>query len=244
MLPAVAVTRQLFFVAVVALCTTAHAAPLNLEDLLPRQSIDADVMDVRPPKDAAHLMAKLQASMKKNPAWLMEYVKKHGNSGGPLPYHENFGMTPKEYERTLEAMKQLRPVKVAQIRLKVDHRPPATIRLLPHRGAKNFPETSIDLKARVLTIESWRLEKPRRFSAPGGPFEGAQGYEWELRKGMEMERVPQGLLVRFAVARLRDGRCMMTYEIKDVVDGKMKDKRRFIFTYACPSRKPKSGSKR
>ncbi|QDU97413.1 hypothetical protein [Lignipirellula cremea] len=76
-------------------------------------TFEASILEMRMPDDATAIMAKFSQAVAAKPDWIQTYVASQRlNPGEPLPYHENMGVTEREYARLIEAKAEtkLRPV--------------------------------------------------------------------------------------------------------------------------------------
>lgn len=65
------------------------------------KKIQGDVMQVKASDELDKLATKMKEAMKKNPEWALAFMNSSPD-GQPLPYHENLGLTKKEFERMME----------------------------------------------------------------------------------------------------------------------------------------------
>lgn len=76
-------------------------------------TFEASILEMRMPDDATVIMAKFSQAVAAKPDWIQTYVaSQRPKPGEPLPYHENMGITEKEYARLIEAKSEtkLKPV--------------------------------------------------------------------------------------------------------------------------------------
>jgi hypothetical protein len=156
--------------------------------------------------------------------WLMEYVKKYGGQGQPLPYHPNFGITEEEYKIALTAKLMVRPVRSAPLSLlrnnQGDIQIAAAAELLPlngiifklsdssvttpfgKAGTPSVPKASSDdyLGLGPVQMYSWKAE-----NASGDPSDWSSltGSSFELRVGM-LTASGRGILV-YRARRIEHG---------------------------------------
>ena len=73
--------------------------------------VSANIGVVVPPPEIEKYIAKVESSARKNPVWFAEYTKA-AKPGAPLPFHENLGLTKKEYDEyiALWAKREFKPI--------------------------------------------------------------------------------------------------------------------------------------
>lgn len=104
----------------VALLGTADAQDKTavLKGVLGEGTFQASILEMRMPNDATALMAKFSKSVAAKPDWIQTYVAAQRlEPGEPLPYHENMGVTQKEYARLIEAKAETRLKPIADCKL-------------------------------------------------------------------------------------------------------------------------------
>lgn len=79
------------------------AASPSLQQLLPDGRVEARRMQIRLPLPIAGIAFVMQQSLQQNKEWAMEYMEAN-DVPGPLPYHENFGVTEEEYDRYIASV--------------------------------------------------------------------------------------------------------------------------------------------
>jgi len=80
----------------------------GIQDYLPKnQEVTAQVYTIANSETIELIMDKVQQALEKNPEWLLEYAQEHEELIGPLPYHENFGITEEEYAEILDTKSHL-----------------------------------------------------------------------------------------------------------------------------------------
>jgi len=86
-----------------------------LQDLLAPRSVEATVRELVTDADTAALLNRMTAAMQENKEWFVDYVKKYGGTGEPLPYNEKLGLTEAEYQRVLKVQFQALPAHQAPL---------------------------------------------------------------------------------------------------------------------------------
>ena len=79
----------------------------DINNLLPEGGVTVDVMDgIKRDPRLSELNKKYQKGARENYEWYVEYIKNY-KIGEPIPYHENFGLTPDEYKEMQERVDKI-----------------------------------------------------------------------------------------------------------------------------------------
>lgn len=149
----------------------------DLQQIFAPRSVDVEILGMKPPEEYVRLQTAFTKSIQKNQAWMLEYVKANA-AGGPLPYHENFGITRAEYEKLHKLIKQLKLVPVAKGRLRFSRVSDDQIQIDGIDGLHEFDGTVIDFK-QELVITRWGKVPHERIAHVGedsaiGAWDGAR----------------------------------------------------------------------
>jgi hypothetical protein len=189
---------------------------LGIDKLLPTGRIAVDVMEIRFPDRSMALAEQMQAAVRKDREWFMDYVMTHAKSapGKPLPYDQRLGLTPEEYAELLMLGDQKFLVKNGTAELAVTsdgHR-------VSIDGGTALPElhgVHLDIDTDKVTTPFGETTTHKTIKASDGqeltgPWNGLQ---WKLEKGSE--RTSEVTIVRLCLGRLvKSSRGITYYEVK------------------------------
>ncbi len=179
------------------------------------------------------LSQKIESAAAQNPEWLMEYVKKHDTSAGPLPFHPNLGVSAEEYERYLELVDGgITLQQVGNVSLKVVEIAGGGLRLLSL--GDEFPLHEVELYPSRGYIETvyGRLSREKRINqtdseSPTGAWNGVQWVHEEFDG-------KAGSSVKFAIGKRDDhGDGIIYYDVKYLIHP---DLHQFSFIILYPLR--------
>lgn len=193
-------------------------------------------MDLAAPPRAQALMARLQAAMRQNSQWWLEYTKQHARPGEPLPYHVNFGITEPEYQEMLTLLNQLQLAEVGSAEL--------TVRAAgQHRFVLDGGTALPDLTGIVVDLEKNRVETPFGHTSTSNPIQASEeqratgpwnGVSWK-HEALTGDGT-SGTLINFNLGRLQEsGRGILYYDAKRVANGTMQNRATRIVTYDLPT---------
>ena len=167
-------------------CSSEDSAPsISLQQLLPEGRVNAARMQIRPPLPIAAIGFVMQQALVKQKQWLLDYEQEH-DALGPLPYHENFGVSEEEYDRYIASME------AGESALRADAEASFEV---AHFGEKSKLKTGEAL-ATVSALEfDWAADSVRtpwgdlvgsevlQFDGDATPLAPFVGRRWELRTG-------------------------------------------------------------
>lgn len=79
----------------------------DINNLLPEGHITVEVMDgIKRDMRLSELQTKYQMGAREHYDWYVDYIKNY-NIGEPIPYHENFGLTPDEFKERQERIDKI-----------------------------------------------------------------------------------------------------------------------------------------
>lgn len=157
----------------------ASAAPEALSRYLPvNEYVKGHVGVVLPPEGVKPYMKRLEQAASKNPKWFKEYDEKT-KPGVPFPYHENLGLTKKEYEDYLSLLKKrvFKPLQPVSLRLEEISDGEWMIRV----GGPGFPISALryDLKKNEFRSPNGTLGKGKDINAEAMSLLGSwKGASW------------------------------------------------------------------
>lgn len=220
-----------------AVSVTSAAPADSTRQLIPVGTIRVSVLDLAAPPRAHALMARLQAAMRQDSQWWLEYTKQRARPGEPLPYHAKFGISEAEYEEMLTLLNQMQLAEVGTAELVI--RAEGERRFVLDGGSA-LPE----LTGIVVDLEHDRVETPFGHASTSNPIQASEdqratgpwsGMSWKheaLTGGGT-----SGTVINFNLGRLREsGRGILYYDAKRVANGTMQKHATRILTYDLPAR--------
>jgi hypothetical protein len=126
----------------------------DLQGAFAEREVDVEILGMKTSDEFNRIHAKISQAMKDNAPWFLEYVKSNAEPGKPLPYHENFGVTSREYDSYHKSLKTLKFVPVAKGRIKFTPRPNDQVVIDGVGGLHEFDGTVIDFKQEQM-VTSW-----------------------------------------------------------------------------------------
>jgi len=141
--------------------------------------LSVHVWDYAPTPREILLATKMKAAIAKKPEWLLDYVKKTAVPGKPLPYHENFGLTPQEYEEFSNFARVRRLRITSEAILKIKRIGDGRFELSGTKATRELEGLVIDLASREIETPlgtcddlEWEPQIPDRTFGDQGPWEG------------------------------------------------------------------------
>ena len=202
--------------------------------LLPTGKLRAEVMELAAPPRMAELSSRLQAAVRRDPAWWTAHVQA-ARPGEPLAYDTRLGLTEAEYREFLALGDSLRIRPVAPVELQFTAAPGGW-RL---EGGTSLPE----LQGIVIDTLTWELQTPlgkatavkvitaNTNQQATGPWDGVQ---WQ-RTDTSIVTTGSGTAITFALGRLRDsGRVLLYYDAKQAAGGALTARVGRILTFDPP----------
>jgi hypothetical protein len=195
--------------------------PDSIRALLPSGGTLARVMTLAVPLRLDTLSRLFQGAIARDPAWMLEYIRKvNAPPGKPLPYHPRLGVSEEEYREMLSLLEEVRFVPAFEAPLFVVGTEDGRYRL---DGGVDMVELSavvIDPERGVVstpfgTLSNAEVVRPHPDQRATGPW---AGLSWH-RDDFDPE-TGAGVTVRFNLGRLTDsGDGMLTYEAKRMEGG-------------------------
>jgi hypothetical protein len=156
----------------------------DLQQIFAPREVDVEILGMDPPEEFSRLQSAFTESIEKNQRWFLEYAKANA-AGGPLPYHENFGITKAEYERFLKLMIELKLVPIAKGRLRFSRKSDDQILIEGVDGLHEFNETVIDFKQEHVATRWGTVPLDRPTHAGEGSALGRwDGFSGDLTTGV------------------------------------------------------------
>tara|TARA_R110002050_G_scaffold300483_1_gene470113 strand:- start:151 stop:864 length:714 start_codon:yes stop_codon:yes gene_type:complete len=161
----------------------------DVKNLLPEGSMQFEVMDkVRQSPRQIELTQKFQGAIRENYDWFLEYSS-NIEPGKPMPYHENLGLTEKEYLELQELMDEIELVSSGTLQYQISYSN-NEINLIPKDTAENGT-VLIDLTQNTVEFDNQFLtfKDTVRITDPKNGFRSEWiGYQWiyENPKDMDM----------------------------------------------------------
>ena len=201
--------------------------------LIPGGAVTAQVMEIGAPPRFAELSARLQAAMRKDPAWFAAHVQA-ARPGEPLSYDARMGITAAEYRDLLALADSMaiRPVSPVELRVVPT---PTGWRL---EGGTALPE----LQGVEIDTVAWEVRTPfgvaktvKAISAnpdqrATGPWDGVQ---WQHQD--PSLAAGNGTMATFALGRLAaSGRGLLYYDARRAAGGALTERVTRILTFDLP----------
>lgn len=214
----------------------------SLSELVPVQSVTADVMKVEFSKRSQELAARMQRALADKQQWFLEYMKTHANEGR-LPYHESFGLTKEEYDEFLASSKSTSLQKTTQIPLTIV-RTKDVVEIRFDETKNSLQPISIDLAKETAATPLATMESPKkRDSGPeGGALGPHRSYTWKSRTGSVESGTWTSVEVSIGTI-LASGKKFLRYHVQQFADSKPQVQFETLLFYELPTEKSKqSGS--
>ena len=202
----------------------------KLKDYFPRNNIAvADVMVLSTSPKVQEIELRFKASLSKNAEWFQNYLAR-AEKGKALIYHENFGISKKEYEYFSKNSRKVQLVKKAEIKLKFTPNAGDTITISGLPGRPPHEQLIYDVKADTINIANTTLDTLTEIdqpdaSSPTGRWKGQQ-WSYQLMKSENDFKS-----IKFAIGRLQDKPgYIIYYDVKMSVAG-LPQKMNYILIY-------------
>lgn len=137
------------------------------------------------PNELSDISRRYGAAIEKNREWWKAYAKHYIDLKQPMPYHENFGITRKEYERYKELnedppLPRLQPLGVQKITIT---RKAGAISFHGSGALAVLDSLTIHINKRIITLGKDTIPVSDEINAPvGTPFGKWHGYMWQFTK--------------------------------------------------------------
>jgi hypothetical protein len=201
----------------------------DLKILLPDSKVKADIMDgiFQNPRQA-ELTKKLQAAIKDNYDWFLEYMKTVPE-GEPMPYNAKLGLTKEEYAELLGLMDNVEVVSTGKEEIIIETKNDV-IRFKSKNKLADFDSLSIDLKNNVVTFGQFKMtfaDTLNITTEKNGLKSKWAGYSWKFEepenldigdfKDLSTLKIKQ---YKFTIGRLeKNGKTYMSLKAQEVEDG-------------------------
>ncbi|MBB5352295.1 hypothetical protein HNR46_002538 [Haloferula luteola] len=199
------------------LCASAFAQAAEVPEVLrvlpEGKLVKGATIAVVPPKELDKYLDIVETAARKNPEWFAEHSKKSA-PGVPLPYHENLGLTKKEYEEYLAiwATREFRAVEPIVLRLTTTD--DGMWKITTAGGAFPISTLKYDPKKDVMVSPNGELERLEDVAAEKDSILGAwTGHEWRFQEETSLGKTKEN----FAIGQTADGVYgMLVYRIQEV----------------------------
>ena len=200
----------------------------DVNNLLPEKEVTVDVMDgIKRDPRLSELNKKYKKGLRENYGWYVEYVKNY-KIGEPIPYHENFGITPDEYKEMQERIDKVTFFSTGLHKMQVIKQN-GIISFKTGKSLKEFENVSFNLNNNTAKLGDYTLQfaDTLRMNTTKNGFKSKwKGYLWtyENPKDMHMEALEDvvGLNViqyKITLAQLEDGRTLFSINAIEVQEG-------------------------
>ena len=174
--------------------------------------VSGSVVLVEPPEEIKKYLEKVSAASRKNPEWFREYSAKHA-SGVPMPFHENMGLTKKEYEDYLKVWDQRKFKVIERVGIKLEER---SGNWVIRTSGTAFPISLLkyDPKKDVFKSTNGELVKMPDVNSPKASILKAwKGHEWQFEKKSSLSTLRETL----AIGAAADGKYgFLIYRLQEV----------------------------
>ncbi len=137
------------------------------------------------PNELADISKRYSAAVEKNKEWWKTYVKHYIDLKQPIPYHEKFGITSKEWERYKQLSDNppsttLKPLEVQKITVT---KKSGTISFDGNGALGVLDSLTIHIHKRIITLGKDTIPFSDEINAPAEtPFGRWHGYMWQFTK--------------------------------------------------------------
>ncbi len=180
--------------------------------LTANKNYKGEVVVVLPPKEIQTYISKVKESAKKDPKWFKEYSEK-AKPGIPLPFHENLGLTNKEYEKYRELWDKREFKVVQKVGLRFEPIGEKWRMQVTGAGAR-ISLLRFDSKEDVIKSTNGDLERIEDIDAAPETILGAwKGAEWKFEEETGLGRTKEN----FAIGKTADGKYgLLVYRLQDI----------------------------
>jgi hypothetical protein len=191
----------------------------NLQSLLPLRAVQVDVMALRYPVRFEELSARMQKAIASHREWITQYVKDNADAG-PLPYHENFGMSSEEYAEYLALGKKATLEKTASVSLMVKQTKDG-VQLRFDDTANALQPIEIDPLKQTVDVPLAKMTSPakRNSGSEGGLLGPHKSYTWSAREGTPESGTWQSVEFTLGIV-IANGREFIQYKVHKLVNQK------------------------
>jgi hypothetical protein len=200
----------------------------DVNNLLPEGGVTVNIMDgVKKDPRLSELNKKYKKGTRENYGWYVQYIKNY-KIGEPIPYHENFGLTPDEYKEMQERIDKISFFSTGLQEIRVIKQN-GIISFKTEKRLKEFENVSFNLNNNTAKLGDYTLEFVDTVSmntTKNGFKSKWKGYLWtyENPKDIHMEALENvvGLNVvqyKITLAQLEDGRTLFSINATEVQEG-------------------------
>ena len=201
---------------------------MDVNNLLPKGEITVDAMNgVKHDARLKELHSKYRRGAREHYDWYVEYIKRY-EVGQPIPYHENFGMTPEEFQERQERMENTRYYSTGTYHLQV-LKSDGIIQFKADKKLKVFNNVSFNLKNNTVNVGDYVLQFAESIDVPhaNNVFRSKwKGYLWkyESPNDIHLDALTNinGLNVvqyKVIIGQLEDGRGLLELKATEVTAG-------------------------
>lgn len=171
-----------------------------------------EVVVVLPPKEIQSYINKVKEGAKKDPKWFKEYSEK-AKPGIPLPFHENLGLTQKEYEKYRELWDKREFKVVQKVGLRFEPVGEKWRMVVTGAGAR-ISLLRFDPKTDVIKSTNGDLKRIEDIDAAPETILGAwKGAEWKFEEKTGLGQTKEN----FAIGKTADGKFgLLVYRLQDI----------------------------
>lgn len=153
------------------------------EKILTKENPKSNLMEINYSEEMIKIMSEFQESMKNNSEWFNEYIKENSEKT-PLPYHENFGITKKEYLKVLNSEKYMTLRKTNTIDISLEQVDEGKYSLVLDNDEVGMNKFQIDINANTVHTEFGKLDFAKKVEASEDQKLTGKwyGYTWKLEE--------------------------------------------------------------
>ena len=171
-----------------------------------------DIGVVLPPKEIRVYLKKVEDAAKKNGEWFREYSEKF-EEGVPLPYHENLGLTQKEYQKYIELWEKREFKSLQEVGLRFQKMGDKWGLKVTGKGAR-ISLLRFNPATGSMTSPNGELKRIEDIDAPAESYYGAwKGVEWRFESESSLSKTKEN----FGIGKTADGKYgMLVYRLLDI----------------------------
>ena len=150
-------------------------------DLVPVGDTPARVLELQPPREIVELTEKMNESIAAHPDWIETYVANHDNlpAGTSLPYHENFGITPEQYQLFGDTLANLPLTPSSDCILRVTKAENGKLLISGSGAAERLTGLIIDTELMSVSFGGIECTSWRKTESPTGAIFPVNGITWK-----------------------------------------------------------------
>lgn len=209
----------------------ASAAPMgtqNISSYMPKSDkVTGSVMKLSISQEYMDIAQKLQKAIQANQAWFMEYSKA-AKPDAPLPYDEKMGITKEEYQKLIDADKNVKLVEEKKIDIAFTKMADGKIKITT-TPTSPIDKIIIDEKVGVTTdhglLKDATVVNNQDKNSVTGPWKGMQ---WKTESMNEAKKEAKS--IKFAIGALENqDQNIVYYDVLDMGNGKKEQYSYIIF---------------